>query len=272
MLHISAAPRWKVQLLRQWELLRDGTQVPVGTFGRRVIAGVTLAGPASVEAIAELLLPGRPVDESAERLRAEVHALRDRMPGLIDDNLGRLALAPEVWVDLAELLHTAYSQAAIVPAGSELIGELRDAELLPGWVEDWALYYRECVRLFRFATLEAIARYSLRLDDPGTAAAAARSSSALEPLRESSHTLLIRALVLAGHLREAFFVHEDFRHRLLEQTGTEPSPALTYALGLAASTAHTPARSIGAGAAATEAARPDDEAAHPQKEAVENGP
>lgn len=232
-----SAHRWKVQLLRQWDLLCDGTQVPVGGFRRRVVAGVTLAGPASVEAMAGLLLPGRSQEESTERLTAEVLRLRDEMPGLLDDGVDQLALAPEVSVDLEELLQTADRQAAIVQAGSELIGELRDAELLPGWAEDWALYYREWVRLFRLATLEAIARYSLRLDDPGTAAAAARSSAAIEPLRESSTTLLIRALVLAGHLREAFSVHEDFRRRLLGQTGVTPSSALTCALGLAPDTA-----------------------------------
>lgn len=265
MLHINAVHRWEVQLLRQWELFCDGAEVPVGGFGRRVVAGVTLAGPASVEVIAQLLLPGRAPEESTERLKAEVLRLRDEMPGLLEDDVDQLALSPDVWVDLKELLRTADCQAAIVHAGSGLIGELRDAELLPGWAEGWAFYYREWVRLFRLATLEAIARHSLRLDDPGTAAAAARSSAAIEPLRESSHALLIRALVLAGDLREAFSVHEGFRRRLLEQRGTEPSAALTSALGLPPGGARTRGRLRPFGVDATEAAQQ-------QKEAVEHGP
>ncbi|HKU10890.1 MAG TPA: bacterial transcriptional activator domain-containing protein [Sinomonas sp.] len=224
--------KWEVQLLRRWELVCDGTPVPIGGFARRLVAGVTLAGPASLEAIAELLLPGRVPEDSLERLETEVSRVKRGMPGLLDDGHERLALAPEVWVDLTELLRAADCPTALVYAAPELIGELRDAELLPGWAEGWTLYYRELVRLFRLATLEAISRYSLLLDDAATAAVAARSSAAIEPLRESSHALLIRALVLAGNLEEAFFVHEDFRHRFLKQTGAEPSPALTGALGL----------------------------------------
>ncbi|KHL02924.1 hypothetical protein LK10_11010 [Sinomonas humi] len=201
-----------------------------------MVAGVTLAGPASFEAVAQLLLPGRAPEDSMERLRAEVSRVQHGMPGLLDDSEELLALAPEVGVDLTELLRAADGPNAIVHAAPELIGELRDAELLPGWAEGWTLHYRELVRLFRLATLEAIARCSLQFDDAATAAAAARSSAAIAPLRESSHALLIRALILGGNLHEAFYVHEDFRHRLLKQTGAEPSPALTGALGLATET------------------------------------
>ncbi|WP_171041365.1 AfsR/SARP family transcriptional regulator [Sinomonas susongensis] len=223
---------WQVQLLRQWELRCDGSPIPLAGFTKRVVAGIALAGPAPLEAIAGLLLPHRGSGEAAGKLEVEVLRIRNRTPGLLDERLGRLGLAPGVRVDLDELLRTADRQTATAQADSALIGELLDAELLPGWGDDWALFYRERVRLFRLAALEAMARHSLRLDEPRRAAFAARSASAIEPLRESSHALLIRALVLAGNLREAFSVHEDFRRRYLKETGAEPSVALTCALGL----------------------------------------
>lgn len=234
----STGHGWQLKLLRQWELLCDGDAiVALGGFGKRVVAGVALAGPADPELLAELLMPGWAPEDSAGRLAAEVATLRERLPGLLDDAAhGWLALAPEVWVDLRDLLREADFLMARGQAGPALIGELRDAELLPGWPEDWALHYRERVRVFRLAALEAIARQSLLSDDPATAAAASRSAAAIEPLRESAHVLLIRAQVLAGNLREAYFVHEAFRRRLLKQTGHEPSPALTGALGLASGT------------------------------------
>ena len=61
--------------------------------------------------------------------------------------------------------------------------------------------------------------------DP-SATATARAGVASAPLRESSARLLIRALAADGRVGDAMAVAMEFRDRLRERTGLDPSPAL----------------------------------------------
>lgn len=61
--------------------------------------------------------------------------------------------------------------------------------------------------------------------DP-SATATARAGVASAPLRESSTRLLIRALAADGRVGDAMAVAMEFRDRLRERTGLDPSPAL----------------------------------------------
>ena len=49
---------------------------------------------------------------------------------------------------------------------------------------------------------------------------------AADPLRETAVLLLMRTLAAAAQAPAALQVGRDFRHRLIEETGLDPSPAL----------------------------------------------
>ncbi|GAA2858463.1 hypothetical protein GCM10010517_16910 [Streptosporangium fragile] len=54
----------------------------------------------------------------------------------------------------------------------------------------------------------------------------AAASLAADPLREPAVSLLMRALAATGQAPEALRVAREYRHRLVEETGLDPSPAL----------------------------------------------
>jgi predicted ATPase/DNA-binding SARP family transcriptional activator len=73
---------------------------------------------------------------------------------------------------------------------------------------------------------DLVARASLACGDAATAAKVVYDALAAEPLRESSCVLLVRALGVQGRSAEALRVAHDFRARLREETGLDPTGAL----------------------------------------------
>jgi predicted ATPase/DNA-binding SARP family transcriptional activator len=87
----------------------------------------------------------------------------------------------------------------------------------------------EAARLeeLRVRAIEARAEARLAVGDTDALAAELVALTDAEPLRERPRSLLMATLAATGRHAEALRVYDDFRRRLGDELGTEPSPALT---------------------------------------------
>ncbi|WP_415856579.1 AfsR/SARP family transcriptional regulator [Sinomonas sp. G460-2] len=222
---------WELHLLGCWQLLCDGHMVAVGARQQRLITALALVGQRSRSYLAGLLWPDSSEHQASGSLRATVFKVRHQLPGILTDSLDPVCLSASVAVDLHELRRSAEearSGRGIAPGIAE---HLYSAELLPGWYDDWIIFEQERLRELRIASLEAIARHYLGTDEPDAAVAAAMHAAAIEPLRESAHALMIRGQIHAGNAAGAYRTLADFRRRLRDEMGLEPSRRLEAAIG-----------------------------------------
>ena len=173
------------------------------------------------------------VDSSPEKsrasLRTAVWRIRCAGDGLLVGDSERLALSDTVRVDAHEFRR----RAEMVLAGEKdgrtsnhLPHSPSPGDLLPGWDEDWLLLTREQLRLLRLHALEHNAR---RLCAEGRYPQAIDMILCVvdeEPLRESSHAVLIDAHMRAGDPAEACRRFHRFEAHLWEELGLRPSASL----------------------------------------------
>ncbi|WP_369046853.1 AfsR/SARP family transcriptional regulator [Sinomonas sp. P10A9] len=221
---------WELHLLGCWQLDRRGTPQTVGARQQRLIASLALLGARTRRYLAGLLWPESTEEQAASSLRVTVFKIRHQLPGLLADGAEPLRLSDDVHVDVDRLRDGADSALAGTEPAAGLTDLLYAAELLPGWYDDWLLFEQERLRQTRIAALEALARRHLGEGRPEAAVAAAMRAAAIEPLRESAHALVIRGQVRAGNAAGARRTYEDFRRRLAEEMGLEPSTRLAQLL------------------------------------------
>ncbi|WP_155341470.1 BTAD domain-containing putative transcriptional regulator [Acrocarpospora corrugata] len=99
-----------------------------------------------------------------------------------------------------------------------VLADLADVTPIAASVEEYAQLRREVTdALIAGAIAAGQAEQTLSL---------AASSAAADPLREPAVLLLMRALAATGQAPEALRVGREYRHRLVEETGLDPSPGL----------------------------------------------
>ncbi|MDQ4504168.1 BTAD domain-containing putative transcriptional regulator [Sinomonas sp. ASV322] len=222
---------WELRLLGCWQLLRNGTTVPVGARQQRLITALALLGPKPRSFLAGLLWPESTDQQASGSLRATVFKVRHQLPGLLGDASEPVSLSAGVVVDLDSVRRTAEEARAGNAVDARHAERLYSAELLPGWYDDWVIFEQERLRELRIAALESIAQQCLAQNDPHAAIAAAMHAAAIEPLRESAHALVIRGQLRAGNAAGAHRTLEDFRRRLRDEMGLAPSRRLEAAIG-----------------------------------------
>ncbi|WP_190988790.1 AfsR/SARP family transcriptional regulator [Pseudarthrobacter sulfonivorans] len=122
-------------------------------------------------------------------------------------------------VDFHILQHSlTYADGEPVP-----LEELRTGELLPGWYEDWVIDEQERFRQLRVIALDRAAERALAAGDAEIAETAAMAAINLEPLRESSMILLVRAELAAGNINGAQRSYRRFRSLWQDTFDQEPS-------------------------------------------------
>jgi DNA-binding SARP family transcriptional activator len=192
--------------------------VRVASRQRRLITALALVGPRPRTAIAGLLWPDSNDQQAAASLRVALLHVAHELPGLLRDVQDPLALDPSVAVDFHGLQHSlAHAYAEPVP-----IEHLRTGELLPGWYEDWVIDEQERFRHLRVMALDAAAERALAEGDADTAETAALAAANLEPLRERSVILLVRAELAAGNINGARRSYSRFRSLCQDTFGLEP--------------------------------------------------
>jgi DNA-binding SARP family transcriptional activator len=211
--------RWTLNLLGCWQLRHLGRPVRVGSRQRRLITALALLGPRPRTAIAGLLWPDSNDRQAAASMRVALWHVAHELPGLLRDLEDPLTLGPSVAVDFHGLQHSLTSaHGEPVP-----LEDLRTGELLPGWYEDWVIDEQERFRHLRVVALDRAAERALVAGDAETAETAALAATNLEPLRESSMILLVRAELAAGNINGAQRSYRHFRSLCRDTFGQEPN-------------------------------------------------
>ena len=217
---------WSLRLLGRWELRRGAELFDVGARQQRLLAVLALFGPRPRAYLANLLWPDSSEAHAAGSLRTCVFEVSHRLPGVIVNNAGPVALDETVDVDVAHLRRLISDIHAHRPPAESVdpIDVLSDADLLPGWYEDWIVYAQEGLAQDRLCALETVAQRHLDAGEADPAIRAAAAAIAIEPLRESAYLLLIRGHLLAGNYASAIRAHERIRDLLEQELGVAAAP------------------------------------------------
>jgi predicted ATPase/DNA-binding SARP family transcriptional activator len=205
---------------------------PPGELQRRLLALLVLRRDhvVSADAIIEALWPRRRPNDAAAALQNHVFRLRRQLPdGLIRSvGTGYLLDGTLVEVDVDRV-------TALV--ATELGGDQRAelAAILDRWDgapypeladTDAAMIDDARIGELRTHAVEALATARLRDGDTEGLAVELTELTRREPLRERPHALLMSTLQAESRNVEALRVYDDFRRRLSDELGIEPSPLL----------------------------------------------
>jgi DNA-binding SARP family transcriptional activator len=216
-----------LSLLDAFELRCDGELVSLPPSAQRLLALLALHDrPLLRPHVAGTLWLDTPEERASANLRSSLWRLNRPGPRLVEATSVQLRLAPEVRVDVRET--AALAHRLIASDGEiDLDPERLTGELLPDWYDDWVLLERERLRQLSLHALEALGERLLEASRLGAALEAALAAIVMEPLRESSHRLLIRIHLAEGNAAEAIREFELCRGLFRDQLGLEPSPQLT---------------------------------------------
>ena len=212
----------ELRLFGCWDLRAPSGAVELGGREQRLVALLALRGRRPRSQIAGTLWPDSTEDRAMTSLRSAVLRVRRSAEGLLDLGHSTLALSPDVRVDVQQVVQWAEDDNRAGDA-RWWVGVLRQADLLPGWYEDWVVFERERLQHLRLAALEAVAVQAMVAGDNEIALTAGLEAVAIEPLRESAHTIVIRAHLLAGNHADAVREYRAYRRQLRQLLGIAPS-------------------------------------------------
>ena len=229
----SVTPGWDLRVLGYWQLRFDGVPVEVGARQQRLLAALALLHTQPRHVLAALLWPDSPERQSAGNLRASVFRISHELPRLLSTT-DPLRLDGAVRVDLHEVRDlvseiTLTGGRPVPPASIDL---LQEANLLPGWYEEWVIDQQDYLLNQRVDALEALARSYLLAGSFGHALCAARAAAVVDPLRESAQHLLVRCHLAEDNYASAVQVYRNFRAHLGRELGVLPSAHFAELLGL----------------------------------------
>jgi DNA-binding SARP family transcriptional activator len=215
---------WELKLLGYWQLKRDGTPIDVGIRQQRLIAALALLGARSRHFLAGRLWPDSSDSQAAGSLRASVFQVTHQLPNLLCYSNDSIFLDPDVKVDFNTVRWLiADIENAGPDVGADATDVLRNADLLPGWYDDWVIFEQERLQQQRLDALETLAKHFLLVGDLNRAIDAAHVAASIEPLRESAQLILLRGHLEAGNTAWALRVFNEFRTRLRSELGVSPS-------------------------------------------------
>ena len=144
---------------------------------------------------------------------------------MVDSTPTHVALASWVRTDIADSsdVNQRLAEDEVLPDPNVVLAMCEAGELLPGWYEDWLIVERERLRQRMLHMLEAACRRLADVHRFAEALEVGLAAVAIEPLRESAHTAVIKAHLAEGNLVEASRQYELLRDLLREHLGTRPS-------------------------------------------------
>lgn len=205
---------------------------PLSAGSARLLVLLALRNrPVARPMIAATLWPESSHQRAGDSLRAALSRLGAKAKPAVVESPAGLRLADEVTVDLhrCEALARRVLQAGpqlsegdLSPAAISLLS----AELLPDWCDEWVVGCAEDWRQLRLSALETQARILTASGQLSWAVAAARAAMSVDPRRESAHASLIRVHLAEGNQSEALRVFEQYRARLMNELGLQPTSRL----------------------------------------------
>ena len=214
---------------------RDGRDLtPDGSLQRRLLAVLVLrrGRVVSVDSAIDVLWPADPPRDPAAALQNHMFRLRRGLPDGVIQSVGNgYRLDPSrLDVDADRLAGAISAELGAEPSNAAAIDELLSRWRGPAYPEldDVDEARAESGRLdeLRVRAMEARAQLRLATGDTDGLAAELAALADAEPLRERPRAMLMSALAASGRYVEALRVYDDFRRRLGDELGIEPSPAL----------------------------------------------
>ncbi|WP_461189937.1 AfsR/SARP family transcriptional regulator [Arthrobacter sp. Z4-13] len=219
---------FQLSLFQSWRLISGTNTVHVAQRQQRLIAALAINGPRPRSYLIGLLWPEHSESRAMESLRVSVHLITRQVPGLLINGGAVLSLNEVVEVDLhrvrSEIQHL--SQAGPNGNTASCLHELRHAELLPGWYEDWVIFEQTRLRQDRLHALLVIARESLARYDYEVAVEASEAALQLEPLYERAVGLLIQAERQQGNTASALRAFARYQAQLKAEMEIAPSETI----------------------------------------------
>lgn len=230
---------WDLEIVGTWRLLHRRKPVKVTLRQQRLVTALALRGPQPRALAAGLLWPNSTEKQATGSLRETIWTINHQLPGLLSDSLvpgggmQPVALSPDVVVDAEDIRRRAH--AADVSRGSrergELLALLSEAELLPGWYEDWVLAEQDRWERMRLTVLERLSAECLAAGEIERAKEAALRAVDIDPWRENAHRLLLETYRAEGDQAKMIRVYEDFSERLKAEFGVSPSSRIANVVG-----------------------------------------
>lgn len=219
---------FQLSLLQSWQLRRGTDIVHVPARQQRLITALAINGPRPRGFLVGLLWPECRESRALESLRVSIHLISRQVPGLLINGGAVLSLSELVDVDLHRVRAQIgeLSRAGLNGNVASCLLQLRDADLLPGWYDDWVLFEQSRLRQDRLHAFQIIARESLERCDYESALKASEAALEIEPLYESALGLLIEAQRQQGNYAAALRAFEKYQAKLDEDMGLVPSDAI----------------------------------------------
>ena len=232
----AGGPCTRLRLLGSFRLDLDGAPAEVRPSARRLLAYIGLHRRATRAALAGILWPDVTDERAQGCLRTTLWRLGRGHRPLVAGERGSLSLAETVDVDTRAFARSVL-RAPDLPAcdahDDELLRLLLpEAELLPGWDEDWLVFERERLRQLRLHALDSLAGRLSARGRHARALEAALASARSAPLRESAHRMVISVHLARDDPEAAARHYQAFRELLRERHGLLPSPSFSSVLSL----------------------------------------
>lgn len=222
MAYVSSLPSF-LYLLDGFELRIGVRRVALPRPTQRLLALLaTRERPLRRAYVASLLWP----DVTKKRAMADLRsALRGCDRALVVKSKENLELASGIAVDYRKSLAAAHrvQTGACDLTTLDATIDLLSRDLLPDWPDEWVEGCRQSHHQLRLHALETLAEQLVEADLGVRAERASLVAVEAEPLRESSHRLLIRALLIGGNHAQAVQQYEALRWLLHKELSVEPS-------------------------------------------------
>jgi DNA-binding SARP family transcriptional activator len=216
-----------VRLIEGFELRLDGAAVETPAAAQRLVAFLALhPRPLTRAYIAGSLWLDKTDDRATSNLRSALWRTHGFGERLIRANRTHVQLAPEVYVDVAEVDAVARRMLA-GELETSTDAQLFRGELLPDWYDEWVVIERERLRQLCLNALEQLSASWLAQGSTALAIDAAFAAVAAEPLRESAHRVLVDAHLATGNSVEAIRQYRTYQSLLREALELDPSPGFT---------------------------------------------
>lgn len=219
--------RVELTLLGGWDLRVGGTSCQVGYRQQRLIAVLAVLGRRSRGFLAGLLWPECTEAHALGSLRAAIFTVSRRVPGLLACCGRELCLRETVDVDLHRLRRALVSAAAEAPGSDAWWStSASNADLLPGWYDDWVVTEQQRLHDLYLTAAECLAESALERHDHFRARHLAQTARSIDPLRESATRILLRAHLAMGNEATALTIFHEYCTTLAGELGARPAPRI----------------------------------------------
>jgi DNA-binding SARP family transcriptional activator len=226
-----ADPEFSVALLGGFQLSVDRQSVDLPLGAQRLLAYLAVGERTHRALAAERLWPDCLPRRVAANLRSALwraRAATSSSDGLVYSAGPRIRLGEHVVVDLNDMHARArnpdrYAIRAITDRELEMLLDVLNRELLPGWSDEWLLIARERWNQVRLHTLESLAEQLLAAEQYLPAMDTALMAVSIEPIREAAHRTIIEIHTAEGNLSSALTHYQQYRALLQRELATTPS-------------------------------------------------